>query len=85
VVVEIHENEGATPHSVTKRGHLPDRDPEEIFRRGVTTHPEGQGLGLARSRMLAGINGGQLRLGPAEAGQTTFVLNLRSRPPAVVA
>lgn len=82
IVVEISQGDGTTRLSVTNRGQLPDGDPEAVFRRGVTTHPDGQGLGLARARMLAGINGGELRLGPAEPGHTTFVLNLRSRAPA---
>lgn len=85
IVVEIVGSDGVTRLSVSNRGQLPEGDPDEVFRRGVTTHPEGQGLGLARARMLADVNGAELRVGPAKAGHITFVLSLRSRPPAAVA
>ena len=85
VLVEIVAGEGMTRLSVTNPGQLPAGDPETVFGRGVTTHPDGEGLGLARARMLADINGAQLRVGPARAGRTTFVLSLRSRPPVAVA
>lgn len=85
IVVEIAATDFATRLSVSSRGRLPAGDPEAIFRRGVTTHPEGRGLGLARARMLAGVNEAELRVRPAEAGHTTFVLTLRSRPPVAVA
>jgi signal transduction histidine kinase len=85
ILVEINGDASGTRLSVSSRGHLPAGDPEAIFERGVTTHPDGQGLGLARARMLAAMNGAELRVGPAKAGQTTFVLTLRSRPPVAVA
>ncbi len=69
--------------AVRNRGRLPSGDPDAIFTRGVTTHPDGQGLGLARARLLAEVNGADLRVGPAETGHTTFVLNLQT--PAAVA
>lgn len=70
--------------AVRNRGRLPAGDPDAIFGRGMTTHPDGQGLGLARARMLAEVNGAELRVEPAEAGHISFVLNLRS-PSAVAA
>ncbi|MCP4225486.1 MAG: HAMP domain-containing histidine kinase, partial [Actinomycetia bacterium] len=85
IVVDLAEGEHLTQVSVSSPGQLPAGDPEAIFGRGVSTHPAGQGLGLARARMLAGVNGAELRVRPAVAGQTTFVLTLRSHPPVAVA
>lgn len=85
IVVDISEGEGVTRLSVSNPGQLPDGDHDAVFRRGVTTHPDGQGLGLARARMLADVNGAELRVDPTEVGHTTFVLGLKSRPPAVAA
>lgn len=85
IVVEITRSDGTTRLSVGNVGTLPAGDADEVFRRGVTTHPDGEGLGLARARMLADINGAELRVGPARAGHTTFVLSLQAGPPAAVA
>ncbi|MDH3679714.1 MAG: HAMP domain-containing histidine kinase [Acidimicrobiia bacterium] len=85
ILVEIAGGDVVTRVSVSSRGQLPAGDPEAIFRRGVTTHPHGRGLGLARARMLAVLNGAELQVSPAQAGHTTFVLTLRSRPPVAVA
>jgi hypothetical protein len=40
---------------------------------------------LARARLLAVVNGADLRVAPAGTGRTTFVLTLRSQPPVAVA
>lgn len=85
VDVEITGGDGVIRLSVSNPGQLPAGDADTIFQRGVTTHPEGQGLGLARARMLADVNGAELRVSPAQAGRTTFVLTMRSDPPAAVA
>lgn len=85
IVVEITSDEGNTRLSVRNRGRLRAESPDAAFERGVTTHPDGQGLGLARARMLAEVNGAELRVGPAEAGYTTFVLSLMSRAPVAAA
>jgi signal transduction histidine kinase len=85
IMVEIAEGDEVTRLSVSNSGRLPAGDPNAVFGRGVTTHPDGQGLGLARARLLADVNGAELRVGPARAGQTTFVLNLKARPPGVAA
>ncbi len=85
IVVEISCDDGATRLSVRNKGRLQAESPDAAFERGTTTHPEGQGLGLARARMLADVNGAELRVGPAEAGYTTFVLSLMSRAPRAAA
>ena len=58
--------------------------PELIFEPGVSTHPDGQGIGLTRARALAVRNEGQLALQPTGDGLTTFTLDLRSDPPVPV-
>jgi signal transduction histidine kinase len=83
IVVQISSAAVGTRVEVSSPGQLQCPDPEAIFRRGVSTHPAGRGLGLARARMLASINGADLQLDPATAGSTTFVLTLRSEPVAV--
>lgn len=85
IEIDLAVADGSTRLTVANPGALPDDDPEVVFRRGVTTHPDGRGLGLARARMLAGINGGDLRVGPAPAGWTSFVLTLRTEPTSAVA
>ncbi len=85
IAVEIVTGDGITRLSVSNPGELPAGEPDAVFRRGLTTHPDGEGLGLARARMLADINGAELRVGPAAAGHTTFVLSLRSLAPVAVA
>lgn len=77
IVIEIAGGDEATRVSVSSCGQLP-ADPEVVFTRGLTTHPEGRGLGLARARMLAGVNGAELRVAPSQPGRATFVLTLRS-------
>jgi signal transduction histidine kinase len=84
IVVEITAGDGVTRLSVSSPGQLLVGDAEAIFKRGVTSHPDGHGLGLARARMLAGLNGADLRVGPAGSGHTTFTLSLRARPPAAL-
>ena len=79
--VAISTGEAGVELSVSNRGELPAGDPEAVFHRGFSTHPDGEGLGLARARMLADINGGQLRVGAAEPGHTTFVLGLQAQAP----
>jgi len=75
IMIEIAGGDDLTRVSVSSRGQLP-ADAEVIFTRGVTTHPHGQGLGLARARMLAGVNGAELRVDSAQPGRATFVLTL---------
>lgn len=77
ILIEIAGGDDVTRVSVSSCGQLP-ADPEAMFTRGRTTHPEGQGLGLARARMLAGVNGADLRVDPARPGRATFVLSLKS-------
>lgn len=81
VRVEVDTEGDAVRLSVTNHGDLPVDDPDAVFHRGFSTHPDGEGLGLARARMLADINGGELRVGAAEPGHTCFVLRLRAHAP----
>jgi signal transduction histidine kinase len=85
IVVEISHDAGGTRVAVSSPGRLEGGDPEAVVTRGVTTHPEGKGSGLARARLLAVVNGADLRVAPAGTGRTTFVLTLRSQPPVAVA
>ena len=82
IEVAVEVDGGIVRLSVSNRGELTVDDPEAVFRRGYSTHPDGEGLGLARARMLADINGGELQLGPAEPGHTRFVVSLKSPPSA---
>jgi signal transduction histidine kinase len=75
--VEIAADDETIRLSVTNRGELPAGDPEAVFHRGFSTHPDGEGLGLARARMLADINGGELQVATAEPGHTSFLLSLK--------
>lgn len=79
--VEIVADDREGRLSVHNPGELPAGDPEAVFHRGFSTHPDGEGLGLARARMLADINGGELQVGDAEAGHTSFVLSLKAKAP----
>lgn len=56
-------------------------DARHLFERGVSTHPEGQGLGLSRAKALAQQNSAQLAFESSDDGLTTFTLELRSEPP----
>lgn len=49
-----------------------------LFRRGVSSHADGDGIGLDRARMLAEMHNGSVRYLPSEDGRTSFVLTLPS-------
>lgn len=85
ITVEISAGDDNVRLVVRNPGTLQAGDPDSVFRRGMTTHPDGLGVGLARARMLAELNGAELRIGPAEAGHTSFVLNLTSETSSAVA
>jgi hypothetical protein len=57
-------------------GTLGTTRPEAIFERGHTTHPDGRGIGLHHSRLLAKENDGDLTVEISSEGQPTFVLCL---------
>lgn len=79
IVVEIVQETGSTVVAVHDRGTGPiGLSTADIFKRRVTTHPDGQGLGLSRARLLAQQNGAELDLVPSIDGSTTFVLRLLS-------
>lgn len=77
IKLEVSEGRELTKLLITNPGELP---PGDVFQRGVTTHPDGNGIGLARARVLAEINGAELRVSPSSATHTTFVLTLGSSP-----
>jgi signal transduction histidine kinase len=81
--VEITEGGGRTTLSVSNRGQGV-ADPVAIFRRGFTSHPDGQGLGLSRAKLLAEMNRGELALVSGRDGRTTFTLELSDDPPVAV-
>ena len=84
IVVEIDHDTGATRLSVINRGRL-GLEGDGLFRRGFTTHPEGRGLGLSRSKMLARMNGAELTVAPSGHDHTTFVVRLAAGPPGIEA
>lgn len=51
---------------------------DRVFERGVTTDPDGTGLGLARARDLAERNNARLVLDASSSSKTRFVLALKT-------
>jgi signal transduction histidine kinase len=51
-------------------------DPNLMFTRGYSSHPDGEGVGLSRSRLLAQANNGSVRFARSENGKTSFVLTI---------
>ncbi len=54
-------------------------DPKQtssLFKRGFTSHKDGEGIGLDRARMLAELHHGSVVYEPGEDGKTSFVLTL---------
>ncbi len=82
ILVEISNTDLTTSLAVSNDGpNLGSIDPDLMFERGVTTHPDGEGIGLSRARLLATMNGADLALRPSDDGRTTFVLDLEVGPP----
>jgi nitrogen-specific signal transduction histidine kinase len=68
---------GAVSIIVSDRGPVDGTlHPSLMFTRGNSSHPDGEGLGLSRSRMLAQANNGSLRFARSENGKTSFVLTV---------
>ncbi len=59
---------------------VPVKMQEKIFRRGVTTHREGTGIGLHVARMIAEAQGGELSYRARLGGGSEFVLRLPVEP-----
>lgn len=77
VEVAIEENAGHVQVRVTDSGKV--RDPSQssgFFRRGFTSHRDGDGIGLDRARMLAELHNGTVVYEPDDNGKTSFVLTL---------
>jgi signal transduction histidine kinase len=85
IVVEITEEAGRTVLAVSDDGPgIGADDLAVIWERGATSHPDGDGIGLSRARMLASMNRAELVYQPSPDGRTTFTLDLRRDPPVAV-
>ena len=79
VRLELQEQGSIVYLAVIDSGTVPaEVDTGGFFRRGFSTHKEGQGIGLDRARSLAEQNGGSLSYVPGPNGQTSFVLTIPS-------
>lgn len=79
ITITIAAAGGATTLRVADAGRgVRLRNVSRIFEPGVTSHPDGAGLGLARARTLAHRNGATLELDPVSGEGAVFVLTLSS-------
>lgn len=87
VIVEVAQaHDEGRPESITVTvsdggGRLPAPVLARRPMRGFSTHPRGQGLGLARARRLAAGNGGWIAARLTAEGRTEFVLSLTALEP----
>ena len=80
--IEIDEHAGNVNVRVTDSGRVGESvDTTGFFRRGVTTHTDGDGIGLDRARMLAELHNGWIKYVPGDNGETSFVLTLPTTKP----
>ncbi len=83
VRLEAGEQDGWIWVAVTDSGsRSTDLQPGRIFRRGHSTHPDGEGIGLNRAQVLAEKNHGRLMLDTEHQGGARFVLALPAVLPA---
>ena len=77
VKVGLFSRAGMIQLTVTDAGGGVDRAKLDwMFQRGATSHPDGSGIGLARSRSLAESNDGRLTATTVEDGRLRFELAL---------
>ncbi|MET0342895.1 MAG: HAMP domain-containing sensor histidine kinase [Polyangiales bacterium] len=83
VSVWVGEVDGKVGLRVEDRGAgLPEAIGARIFEAGVTTKPQGSGLGLVMARALARQHGGELTLRNREGGGAVAALTLPAKPEA---
>ncbi len=77
IEIDVMESAGGVSITVSDRGPASGAlHPSLMFTRGHSSHPNGEGLGLSRSRMLAQANNGSLRFARSDNGKTSFVLTI---------
>ena len=77
VNVAIEEHAGHVQVRVTDSGRITESVPtSSFFKRGFTSHQDGDGIGLDRARMLAELHHGTVVYEPGDDGKTSFVLTL---------
>ena len=85
IEVAIMVDNGQTTLSVSDGGDgVRSEDRQHIFERGVSSHPDGEGLGLGRARLLARRNHAQLDM-EHESDRTTFTLTMPTSPSSITA
>ena len=77
VQITIDEHLGHVKVRVTDSGRVTDpAQSSSFFKRGFTSHDDGDGIGLDRARMLAELHHGTVVYEPSDDGKTSFVLTL---------
>ena len=84
VQITIDEHLGHVKVRVTDSGRVIDTtQTSSFFKRGFTSHNDGDGIGLDRARMLAELHHGTVVYEPSDDGKTSFVLTLPNSEHAV--
>jgi len=77
VYVDIEEHNGRVQVKVTDSGTITEPvQTNGFFKRGFSSHKDGEGIGLARAQMLAELHNGTVVYEPGDNGKTSFVLTL---------